>query len=373
MALSLEVIQLNDELWMRKAIELARQGEGYILHQPYSSLLLVSGDDVLFAWALDGHESLDEALNRQSIKQRGVLYLPYEPEMIPKLLLWILHSGVIRIEISVLNTLTPTQFVRWCEENKIEVHVGLLSIEGHQLNEVYLHNSKSNFPYITLSFGMSLDGKIATVTGDSKYISGPESRDFVHQLRNKHQAILVGINTILIDHPKLTTRLDGTYSRDPERIILDSNLQISLDEPLLHQKSKAGTIIITRADSNQAKKTSLRSMKVRIIEIEDKRKPLNLLEALTKLKAMGVGSILVEGGGTIHFSFIKERLFNRLFATISPIIIGGELAKTAVSGKGFATLNEAVKLDFIKITKMGQDYVLEAIQKQEDIAILEEK
>ena len=354
---------MTKKLWMEKALELARQGEGYVLHQPYQSILLVSGDDILFSWAEDGKEALDDALNRQSIKQGGILYLPYEPDMIPKLMLWILHSSILRIEISALNAITPHEFVKWAEDNKIEVHVGLLKEEGLRLNEVYFHSIKSDIPFITLSFGMSLDGKIATVTGDSKYISGSESRIFIHQLRNKHQAILVGINTVKIDHPSLTTRLDQDISRNPDKIILDSNLQIDEEEPLLHQNNQSRTIIVTRKDANQAKKNRLKKLKVIIIEIENEVVPMDLKEVLTKLKSIGVESVLVEGGGTIHFSFIKGHYFNRLYATISPIIIGGENAKTAVSGEGFMTLQEAVKLNFDRVFPLGQDYIFEATQK----------
>ena len=354
---------MNKKLWMEKALELARQGEGYVLHQPYQSILLVSGDDILFSWAEDGKETLDEALNRQSIKQGGILYLPYEPDMIPKLRLWILHSGIIRIEISSLNAFTPNAFVRWAEENKIEVHVGLLKKDGQKLNEVLYHSITSDIPFITLSFGMSLDGKIATVTGDSKYISGNESRVFIHQLRNKHQAILVGINTVKVDHPSLTTRLDQGISRNPDKIILDSNLQIDEAEPLLYQNNLARTIIVTRKESNQAKKTRLKKLKVIIVEVENPSTPMDLYEILTKLKSIGIESILVEGGGTIHFSFIKSKYFNRLYSTISPIIIGGQNAKTAVSGEGFLTLNNAVKLNFDHVFQLGQDYIFEATQK----------
>lgn len=351
--------------WMEKAIDLAKQGEGYVLHQPYQSLLLVSGDDILYSWALDGKEPLDDALNRQSIKQGGILFLPYELDLTPKLMLWILHSSIIRIEISSLNALTPSALLHWAEANKIEVHVGLLKEEGFRLNEIWYHSFQSDIPFITLSFGMSLDGKIATVTGDSKYISGNESRTFIHQLRNKHQAILVGINTVKIDHPSLTTRLENGLSRNPDKIILDSNLQIDEKEPLLHQNNQAKTIIVTRLNSSQEKKTRLKKLNVTIVEIERLDSPMNLTEILKKLKGLGIDSILVEGGGTIHFSFIKAHYFNRLYATISPIIIGGENAKTAVAGEGFLTLKEAVKLKIDQVIPLGNDYIFETTQIKE--------
>jgi diaminohydroxyphosphoribosylaminopyrimidine deaminase/5-amino-6-(5-phosphoribosylamino)uracil reductase len=213
---------------------------------------------------------------------------------------------------------------------------------------------------------MSLDGKIATKTGDSKYISGSSSRMFVHRLRHRHQAILVGINTILIDHPHLTTRLVGKQGKDAHRIILDSSLKISPDEPVITQSSTAKTIVVTRKDSDPDKKARLIEKGVSLIEIEDPSHPLNLHEMLKKVKVLGIDSILVEGGSTVHFSFIEAHLFQRLFASISPLIIGGDTAKSAVGGTGFSWLRDAMKLKFVKLHHAGNDLIIEAIPQTLD-------
>jgi diaminohydroxyphosphoribosylaminopyrimidine deaminase/5-amino-6-(5-phosphoribosylamino)uracil reductase len=223
-----------------------------------------------------------------------------------------------------------------------------------------------DYPYITLSFGMSLDGKIATVTGDSKYISSLESRAFVHQLRSQHDAILVGINTVLIDHPQLTTRLEGVQGKNPIKVILDSSLKISLDEPLLVNTSPHDVIIVTSRQADPNKKQTLEAMGVRIIELNQDRSPLDLNQAMKLLKQWGIQSVLVEGGSTVHFSFIERRLFNRLFVSISPIIIGGETAKTAVGGNGFETLSQAVKLSIVRQFQLGVDLMIEAINASKE-------
>jgi len=216
-------------------------------------------------------------------------------------------------------------------------------------------------PFVTLSFAMSLDGKIATRTGDSKYISGPQSAAFVHRLRDRHDGILVGINTVLADHPRLTTRLPNGKGHDATRIILDSQLRIPLDEPLLRLDSTAGTIVICRTDADQDRKAALEGLGVVVIGIPDPHAPEGLREALVRLKAIGIRSILVEGGGTIHFSFIEQRLFDRVFVTIAPIVIGGETAKPAVGGGGFATLADAARLRFVRRITAGADLILEAV------------
>lgn len=351
---------MDDIKWMRTAFEYAKKGIGKIIHQPLNSLLYVIDDDLKYYWVNDGNHSLDDIDEVQNYLQRGVLYFPYEPELIPNLMKKIIKLNPTEICISQTNRLTPNQFVNWANENHIRVTRDILKEEGFCLNEIYFHQLTAEYPFVTLSFGMSLDGKIATHTGDSKYISGPESLAFVHSLRHQHQAILVGINTVMIDHPSLTTRLKDMNGRHPIKIIMDSNLKIDVSEPLF-TSSNALTIIVTSKNSSKEKKDTLLEKGIKIIEIENDQPHLNIREMLFKLKAEGIESILVEGGGTIHFSFIKERLFNRIFATVSPLIIGGEKAKTAVSGSGFDTLKEAAKLKFKTINHYGKDIIIEAV------------
>lgn len=240
--------------------------------------------------------------------------------------------------------------------------------EDYRFNPFYSYSLDSKYPFVTLSFGMSLDGKIATYTGDSKYISGPEALEFIHHLRHQHQAILIGINTVLIDHPKLTTRLKNANGNNPIKIILDTSLKIDINEPLF-TSSDSLTYIVTHVSSNPTKKQTLREKGIKIIEINEKPMPVD--EILIQLKDQGISSVLVEGGGTIHFAFIKARRFNRLYATISPIIIGGDKAKTAVAGEGFDTLKAATKLKFINWTQFGNDYIIEAIPDEKNNAMME--
>ena len=208
---------------------------------------------------------------------------------------------------------------------------------------------------------MSLDGKIATRTGDSKYISGPESLAFVHRLRDAHDAILVGINTILADHPRLTTRLPEGGGRDPHRVILDSTLRIPLDEPVLHAASPTKTILVCREDADPARRAALERLGAVVVAVPDPHDPEGLRRALRLLKATGIGSILVEGGATVHFAFLGNRLFDRVFVTVAPLVIGGATARTAVAGEGFATLAEAVRLRFVDRMDAGVDIIIEAV------------
>jgi riboflavin-specific deaminase-like protein len=215
-------------------------------------------------------------------------------------------------------------------------------------------------PWITLSYGMSLDGKIATYTGDSKYITGPLARQLVHQLRHTHDAILVGSQTVLMDHPLLTTRLDGIEAHQPIKVILDSSASIDLNEPLLNQGK---TIIVCKASANKEKIQALTDKGVTVLQDLSSNNGIDLTWLMGALWSQDIHSVLVEGGGTIHFSFIESGLFNRIYSQISPIIIGGKDAKTPVEGQGFDTLKNATHVAYLKHWTMGQDIIIKSGHK----------
>ncbi len=226
--------------------------------------------------------------------------------------------------------------------------------------DVFFQSSKINRPWITLSFGMSLDGKIATYTGDSKYISGPLTRSFVHQLRHRHDGILVGIRTVEVDHPLLTTRLDEGDGKDANRIILDSHLRIELDEPVLQPKPKSKTFIATKANHGSRKIEALKKLGVIILLDPTTSENIDLTWLMAALKSHHINSLLVEGGGTIHESFIKLDFFDCIYAQISPLLIGGKDAKTPVEGLGFATLKESSHVAFRNHFILGSDIIVVA-------------
>jgi diaminohydroxyphosphoribosylaminopyrimidine deaminase/5-amino-6-(5-phosphoribosylamino)uracil reductase len=232
--------------------------------------------------------------------------------------------------------------------------------ELRQQMDGFSQSSNVNRPWITLSFGMSLDGKIATRTGDSKYISGPLTRLFVHELRHRHDGILVGIRTVEIDHPQLTTRLSEGQGRDAHRIILDSHLNIELDESVIQPKANSKTFIATKANHGSRKIEALKKLGVTILFDPTLSENIDLTWLMGALKANQIHSLLVEGGGTIHESFIKMDYFDCIYAQISPILIGGKDAKTPVEGLGFATLKESNHVAFRNHFILGSDIIVVA-------------
>ncbi len=259
----------------------------------------------------------------------------------------------------------PGQTIAWLKRQGHHVTLiqNPLAIE---LNHVVYSTQRNDIPFIAQSFGMSLDGKIATYTGDSKYISGPEVLQAIHRLRHRYQAIMVGISTVLLDHPKLTTRLNNQEGHSPIRIILDTHLRIALDEPLLSIQEGA-TWIVTSMGANESKMHAIKNKGATIIQVPLKGDHLDLEIALKTIKLHGIHSILVEGGATLHGSFLDHGFSQRVYASISPLLIGGKEAKSPIAGQGFKSLSESLKLAFINIETYGEDIFLTAIIKGKKI------
>lgn len=356
---------------MRQAIQFARQGEGVVFNEPYMSLTIYCENKLVKSWYNGGNIRLESFLNETTISGNITLVIPYELPITDEF-----DRFLSRHHFEIILIGTP----HFHQPHRIKTTYPFLSVieninrnECDRLNEVYFYAQQTHLPFICLSFGMSLDGKIATHTGESKYISGEQSRQFVHRLRHRYAAILVGINTVLIDNPSLTTRFKSKRGKDAHRIIFDSQLRFPLNSKMIQQPSNAKTIIVTTHQSDVHKKKLLEAQGVIIIEIEQSQPTLNLKEALTKLYALGIDSILVEGGGTIHFSFIESGYFNRIYATISPLIIGGDKAKSSVGGVGFASLSDATKLTFHALHHAGKDIIIEAEKISNNIKKKEEK
>jgi len=351
---------------MKKAVNLAikcaRKGGGKPFVPFYFVAIDKKTEDKFYFFIGEGYQSAD-FLDLEKGKYN--LYLPYEPSSGLFLHQLLETINIAKIIIGVDNLEMPGAFEREAKALNFDIIRGVTSNETRQLNEVYIYNFTHKKPYIVLSFGMSLDGKIATKTGDSRYISSPESRVLVHELRDRYDAILVGINTIRVDHPTLTARLKNKTALDPIRVVLDSHLSINLEEPILHLSS-ATTLIVTLKNSNSAKKQALEQIGVEVIEVEQKDGKVSLEHAMAELYKRRINSIFVEGGSTVHFSFISQQLFNKIYAYISPLIIGGVSAPSAVGGEGFGYLKDAAQLDFISYKRLGKDLVVILSQARKD-------
>ncbi|NOR46352.1 MAG: bifunctional diaminohydroxyphosphoribosylaminopyrimidine deaminase/5-amino-6-(5-phosphoribosylamino)uracil reductase RibD [Candidatus Delongbacteria bacterium] len=240
----------------------------------------------------------------------------------------------------------------------IEVNVGILEEKAKKVNESFLHFQKTKTPFILLKSAISLDGSIATDTGDSKWISSPKSRKYVHKLRNDYDAILVGKNTVLKDNPELTVRLiKGT---NPKRVIIDKDLSLDINRKIFSDKNKNNTIILMSKDSNQSQKeTILRNQGITILKISTVNGYLNLKEAMKELGKLGITSMMVEGGGFTASMFLKEKLVNRINLFIAPLIVGS--TKKFTSNLGIDSISNAIKIVDKKISKFDKDILIDGL------------
>ena len=203
---------------------------------------------------------------------------------------------------------------------------------------------------------VSLDGKIATAKGESKWISGEKSRERVHKSRGKYAAIMAGINTVLKDDPQLTCRVEGKKS--PIRVIVDSNLRIPLESKIIKTAKDVPVIVATISD-NSNKTKYLEAMGVKVLRVDEKDERVDLSCLVSKLGEMNIDSVLIEGGGILNYSALEAGIVDKVELYIAPKIIGGTNAKTFVEGVGISRLKDAFKVDFSEVSKVGEDILIE--------------
>ena len=349
---------------MREALRIAQHAEGRTSPNPLVGAVVVrDGRIVAQGWhrrAGTPHAEI-HALNMAGELSRGAtLFVTLEPcshfGRTPPCARAIVDAGIKKV-VAAMSDPNPKVAGRGFEILRsagIEVEVGLLEDEARKLNEAFIKWVTQKLPFVTLKFSCSLDGKIATVGGQSQWISCEESRKFSHGLRDLSDAILVGIGTVLADNPRLTTRLvDG---KNPVRVIVDSNARIPLDAQVVTDKS-ARTIVAVTSNASVEKISALESHGVEIITAGDGER-VNLQTLMRELAAREITSVLVEGGGTIHFAMLEAQLVDKVLAFVAPKILGGSQALTAVAGEGFAKLSDAVELEKFTVQQLGADFLL---------------
>jgi diaminohydroxyphosphoribosylaminopyrimidine deaminase / 5-amino-6-(5-phosphoribosylamino)uracil reductase len=232
------------------------------------------------------------------------------------------------------------------------------------MNEVFNKYITTKLPFVTLKSAMTLDGKIATYTADSKWITSEKARKDVHQLRHEHRAILVGVNTVLKDNPQLTTRIP--HGRNPLRVILDSTLKIPLDARVV-ANNEAETWIFTSEAYDKKKKEALEDQGIRVL-VTSHPSRVDVKEVVRILGEEQISSVLVEGGGEVNASFLNNGLVDKVVVYVAPKLIGGRMAPTFFEGEGKALMKEAIELTSFTVTPVGPDIKLEGypVYKKEE-------
>jgi diaminohydroxyphosphoribosylaminopyrimidine deaminase/5-amino-6-(5-phosphoribosylamino)uracil reductase len=359
----------KDERYMRIALALARKGRGKVSPNSLVGAVLVKAGQIVgkgFHQKAGGPHAEVNALKAAGIKANGAdLYINLEPcchyGKTPPYTDAIIEHKIKRVFVGMMdpNPLVSGKGIEKLTQAGIQVKTGILETEAKKLNEVFIKYITRKTPFTILKVASTLDGKIATRTGDARWITGEKARNLVHQLRNEVDAVLVGIGTVKKDNPLLTTRLPHRIGRDPHRIVLDSHLAIPLSSKILHVDSRAKTIIATGYNASPSKMRKLEGLGITILPVPILKKKLDLKALLKELGKMEITSIMVEGGKETFTSFLEQGLADKLYLFYAPKIIMGDEATGITGGRGKAVLKDALRVSDVKIKRLGDDILIE--------------
>jgi diaminohydroxyphosphoribosylaminopyrimidine deaminase/5-amino-6-(5-phosphoribosylamino)uracil reductase len=352
-----------DRRLMSRALELAAEGAGQVSPGPLVGCVIAGPDGELIGEGFYVYQNLKHA-ETYALEQAGArakdatAYVSLEPHAhhgrTPPCTDALINAGIRRV---VVPTEDPNPKVagkgfEHLRSAGVDVCVGLLNREAEQLNEKYFHFMRTGRPFVHLKLAASLDGKIATRRGDSRWITGAESRARVHELRHDYDAILIGAGTALADDPLLTDRSGKKRRRPLVRVVLDESLKVSSESQLASSANESPVLIFSGSGTAE-RADELESRAVEIVR--DSANGRNLVAILEELGKRSLQSLLVEGGATVAGKFLDAGLVNKVSFFIAPLIIGGREAPSAIGGQGAETLSEAFNLGRIEITQRGRD------------------
>jgi diaminohydroxyphosphoribosylaminopyrimidine deaminase/5-amino-6-(5-phosphoribosylamino)uracil reductase len=354
----------TDEKFMRRALGLARRGLGRVSPNPMVGAVIVKNGRVIGeGWhgVYGGRHAEIDAFDKASSGVKGAtLYVTLEPcahfGKTPPCVDRIIEEGISRVVVGSRdpNPLVAGKSIRKLKARGIETAVGILEKECRELNEKFFTFMLWSRPFVTIKIAQTLDGRIAAASGDSKWISSLPSRRLAHRERSLHDAVLVGIGTVIQDDPELTVRL--VRGRNPVRIVVDSKLRIPLESKILKEQEKAATIIACSRGHDVEKFKQLREMGIDLIVAGSDR--IDLKKLLAVLAKRNISSVLVEGGAGIYTSFLKGKLADRILVAIAPVITGRGIE--AVGDLGTAKIADALRLEVRKILRREADLILDA-------------
>ncbi len=355
----------GDLYFMNLAMKLALRAKGRTSPNPLVGAVVVKDRQIIgkgYHKKSGSDHAEIVALNEAAARAKGAtLYVTLEPcahfGRTPPCVNKIIKSGIKEVVVGMIdpNPLNNGKGIELLKEQGIKVRVGFLEEELKKMNEVFIKYITKRMPFVTVKVAQSLDGRIATRTGDSKWITSDRSRQYAHRLRRNFDAVMVGINTVLRDNP----RLDAWFSsKQPVKIVVDTQLSTPSHANIF---SKGDVIIVTLSASlgQETENRSILAKKAKILEVKEKDGQVNLKDMLKKLATLEITNILVEGGGTLIGALVDEGLVDRVLFFITPKIIGGKDAISSVMGRGISRVDKAIRLKEVKLSRMGEDFLIE--------------
>jgi diaminohydroxyphosphoribosylaminopyrimidine deaminase / 5-amino-6-(5-phosphoribosylamino)uracil reductase len=341
-----------DEKYMKMAIALAKKAEGFTSPNPMVGAVIVKKGRVIGKGyhRMCGlpHAEVNALADAGSMAAGATMYVNLEPcdhfGRTSPCTEAVIKGGIRKVVIAMKdpNPINNGRGIKKLNQNGIKTIIGVLEDDAACLNRAYVKFITKRMPYVTVKIAESIDGKIATRTGESKWITSEDARQYVHELRSRNDAVMVGVNTVIRDDPLLLSRMPG--AKQPVRVIVDSRFRTPKNAKLFSSAARSPVIIAT---VNKGKRP-------------DASARVNLRALLKELAGMGIASVLVEGGGEVVASLVEDRLADRFLFFISPRIIGGRDAVTSVEGRGIARLKEAMELKDVRIRRFSRDILVEA-------------
>lgn len=376
---------MPEEKYMRRAIELAKKGSGHVNPNPLVGAVIVRDGEIIGEGYHECYGQLHAERNAiANAKKRGnslegsTIYVTLEPcchyGKTPPCTEAIIEEKIARVVVGSddPNPLVSGKGFQMLREKGIEVIPHFLKEECDAMNHMFFHYIRTGTPYVAMKYAMTMDGKIACYTGDSKWVTGEESRAHVQTLRNHYKGIMAGIGTVLADDPMLNCRIEGR--RDPIRIIADSHLRIPMDSQLVRTAGQQPLIVACLPDADEEKAAQLQEKGVEVLRIpgvttaditEEQKEVISLPVLMKELGARKIDGILLEGGGQLNESALQAGIVDRIYCYIAPKIFGGAQAKTPVEGQGLTRAADAWQFNRIGMQEFGQDILLEYEKAQE--------
>ena len=386
----------QDIEYMQRTIALAKKGAGFVNPNPMVGCVVVKDNEIItegYHEYYGGlHAERNALTNTAADCKDATLYVTLEPcchhGKTPPCTDIIIEKGIKKVVVGLLdpNPLVAGKGISILQDAGIEIVTGIEEDKIKELNKVFLKYIKTKRPYVILKTAMTLDGKIASHTGDSRWITNEKSRQLVHKLRSEMMGIVAGIGTVKADNPMLNCRLEGQQTTDnrqqsvrqPIRIIVDTKASISLDSNIVKTANEYRTILAigrdvtpvaseqTTVNSQQPKADILKSFNVEILQCEEKDGHVDINDLMIKLGQMGIDSLLLEGGSCLNAAFLEADCVDEVYAFIAPKIIGGEHSKSPIGGKGIELMRDAITFDKVEIEQIENDILIKGKIKSTD-------
>ncbi|MBM7615661.1 bifunctional diaminohydroxyphosphoribosylaminopyrimidine deaminase/5-amino-6-(5-phosphoribosylamino)uracil reductase RibD [Alkaliphilus hydrothermalis] len=366
----------KDKYYMEKVLQLARQGWGKTRPNPLVGAVIVQEDEII---AEGYHQQYGEdhaevdALKKLNFQAEGAtIYVNLEPcshyGKTPPCVEAIIRSKIARVVVGMKdpNPLVAGRGINLLREQGIEVATGVMEEEAKKLNEIFVKYITTQKPFVILKTAMTLDGKIATATGDSKWITNEDSRAYVHHIRDRVAGIMVGVSTIIKDNPTLNTRIDNKEVSQPLRIIVDTKGRTPMDSNVVLTAKTQSTLVATTKEANASKVQLYKELGVQVLILSLKDGRVDLNELMMELGNRQIDSVLLEGGGTLNFSALQYGIVDKVMSFIAPKIIGGRDAITPVEGEGINKVADAIELNNITHRSFQQDLLIEGYIEGKD-------